>query len=186
MKEEVILDFKVEQGEAIAELEQTKVAIINLKKEQKDLNDQYKKGAISTEQYAKSSVKLEGELKKNTTAYNENLKASKGVTTQFDKLLQGLDKSSPALSSATAGINGMTKGALAFIATPLGAVIGAIGLAVGALTSYFKGSAEGQEKLTKITSVFNGVMGILKDIVIDVGRGLVAAFENPKEALNDL
>lgn len=185
-KEEIILDFKVEQGEAIKDLEQTKVAIINLKKEQKDLNDQYKKGSISTEQYAKSSVKLEGDLKKQTTAYNENLKASKGVTTQFDKLLQGLDKSSPALSSATAGINGMTKGALAFIATPLGAVIGAIGLAVGALTEYFRGSAEGQEKLTKITSVFNGVMGILKDIVIDVGRGLVAAFENPKQALNDL
>ena len=33
-KEEVILDLIVEKGEAIKELEQTKIAIINLKMEQ--------------------------------------------------------------------------------------------------------------------------------------------------------
>lgn len=188
-KEEIILDFKVEQGEAIAELEQTKIAIINLKKEQKDLNDQYKKGSISTEQYAKSSVKLEGELKKNTTAYNENLKASKGITTQFDKLIQSVDKIVPGLGGVTSGFNGITKGALAFIATPIGAVIGALGLALGAVTSYLKGTEEGQHKMNTIMNVGAAIVGKLLDAVQALGKfiigNLVKAFDSVIGFLNE-
>lgn len=175
MKEEQILEFKVEQGDAISELEQTKIAILGLKKEQKELNDSYKKGTVSTQEYAKQSVRLEGELKKQTTAFNSNLKAANGVTTQFDKLVGSLDKMVPGLGGVTSGFQGITKGALAFIATPIGAVIGALGLALGALVSYFKGSEEGQTQFNKVVNVGSAILGKFGDLVQFVGKFL---FEN--------
>jgi zinc transporter ZupT len=62
----------------------------------------------------------------------------------------------------------MVKGALAFIATPIGAVIAALGLAIGALTAYFKGSEEGQDNLTRVMNigkvVFNGFMVVVEKV----------------------
>lgn len=69
-KETIILDFQIEQGEAISELEKTKKAIILLKEEQAALNKAYKDGDKSIEEYSKESVKLEQSLKKETTTYN--------------------------------------------------------------------------------------------------------------------
>ncbi len=69
-KETIILDFQIEQGEAISELEKTKRAIILLKEEQAALNKSYKDGDKSIEEYSKESVKLEQSLKKETTTYN--------------------------------------------------------------------------------------------------------------------
>lgn len=187
MKEEVILDFKVEQGEAIKELEQTKVAIINLKKEQQDLNKAYKNGEKSTEEYAKELVHLEGELKKNNKAYNDNLKAINGVKTQFDKLVEGLGQSIPGFNGVSGGLGKITSGAKAFIATPIGAVIAAIGLALSALTAYFKGSEEGQNNFNKIVKVGTVVLGNLLDIVRDFGGALFKVFTGDfKGAVADL
>jgi hypothetical protein len=86
-KVEVILDFEVNQGAAITELEQTKKAIIGLKKEQQQLQNAYKKGEIALEEYAKESVRVEGQLKRQQTTYNNVQKSVTGVKTQLDKLI---------------------------------------------------------------------------------------------------
>jgi hypothetical protein len=84
------------------------------------------------------------------------------------------------------GIMGMTRASLAFIATPIGAIIAAIGLALKALISYFKGSEEGQNRLNKIMMVFKTVAGNLSDIVQKLGKFLFEAFTKPKESLEKL
>lgn len=87
-RDTIILDFQVEQGDAIGELEKTKKSIIELKKEQQELNKAYKDGNVTLDEYASESVRLEGIIKKQTTSYNTLQKSASGVETQFDKLIK--------------------------------------------------------------------------------------------------
>jgi hypothetical protein len=79
----------------------------------------------------------------------------------------------------------MTKQSLVFLATPFGAVIGAIGLALGAMISYLKGSEEGQNRLNKITMAASIIWGNLMDIVQAVGKAVYEAVRNPQQAIED-
>jgi len=84
------------------------------------------------------------------------------------------------------GISGMTKAALAFIATPIGAVIAAVGLVLGAIVNYLKSTQEGMDAVTKVTrplaAIFESLVGVLQD----VGKWLFEAFTNPKKAIEDI
>ena len=89
-----------------------------------------------------------------------------------------------ALSFAS-GINTMTKAALAFIATPLGAVIAAI-VAVGALLkAFFTSSEEGEQKLRIATAALSAAFSVFIDIISSVGGKLVDLFTKPQETLKD-
>ena len=86
-KETIILDFQVEQGDAISELEKTKKSILQLKQEQQELNKAYKAGNVTLDEYVSDSVRLEGILKKQANTYTTLQKSVTGVKTQFDKLI---------------------------------------------------------------------------------------------------
>ena len=91
----------------------------------------------------------------------------------------------PIGQTATA-IGGMTKAALAFIATPLGMVLAAIAAGLAAVNSWFSRTEEGENTLANATAAFNQVLGSLLDVVDKVGEWLYKAFTKPKEALTDL
>lgn len=63
-KEEVIFEFKIDQGSALRDLENIEKAILNNKEAQKELNDAYKKGVITQNEYIKENVRLQQNLKK--------------------------------------------------------------------------------------------------------------------------
>lgn len=62
--ETVILNFEVDQGQAVKDLERTENAILELKTQQRDLNKEYKAGTISQQQYVRENLKLQQQLKK--------------------------------------------------------------------------------------------------------------------------
>lgn len=62
--ETVILNFEVDQGQAVKDLERTESAILDLKKEQQNLNKEYKAGTISQQQYVSQNLKLQQQIKK--------------------------------------------------------------------------------------------------------------------------
>lgn len=84
------------------------------------------------------------------------------------------------------GIQGMTGAAKAFIATPLGAILAAIVLALQAVYSWLNSTVEGQLKFAEISGYVSGVLGQLKEIVITVGKAIFKAFSDPKQAVIDL
>ena len=109
------------------------------------------------------------------------------------KMLGGYDKFNGVISNlpgpiqgVITSLTGMTGAAKAFIATPLGAVIAAIVLALQALKSWFDSSAEGQMAFAKISGYAGGVLNQLKEIVIGAGKAIYDAFSNPKQAVKDL
>ena len=87
------------------------------------------------------------------------------------------------LRAAANGITAMTGAAKAFIATPLGAILAAVILAVKTLKTWFDSTVEGQMAFAKVSGYVSGVLGQLKEIVIAVGKAIYNAFSNPKEAI---
>jgi len=176
-KETIIFDFQIEQSGAIADLEKTKASIVLLREEQKKLTQAYKEGNITLEEYASESVRVEQVLKKETTTYSNLTKQVQGTKSKTDELIKSnqaltgaLDKLAPGLQGTINGFMGMAKAALAFIATPIGAVIAAIGVALGALMAYFKGTQEGQDRFNKLMTIGAAIAGKLTDTLIDLGK----------------
>lgn len=71
---------------------------------------------------------------------------------------------------------------LALIATGIGAFV----VLLGSLISYFKQSADGQNKLSEIMARFGGIVDAIKDAFAGFGELMVNAFKNPKQAVIDL
>lgn len=120
---------------------------------------------------------------------NKNLKESKKDTGEatgaFGKFKNNLASIPGPIGGVIKGIGGMTKAALAFIATPLGIVIAAITAGLLAVKAAFTGSEEGQNKFAKIMAVINTILGNFQDLLADLGDKIIAVFENPKQSLKD-
>lgn len=76
------------------------------------------------------------------------------------------------LKAVSTGIIGVTRASLAFLATPIGAVIGAIGLAIGALVTYLKQSQSGIDAVTAVTRPLQAVFSALLGVVGKIGKAI--------------
>jgi hypothetical protein len=118
----------------------------------------------SNKELAKGVAETNKELGKMTKGNNEMLETLKESSgTIVDKLV-------PGLGGAVGGIDDMNKASLRFVMNPIGAVIAALGLALKALMSYFKGSAEGQNEWNKIAGIGQVILGKLSDAVQALGK----------------
>jgi hypothetical protein len=169
--------------EAIKAEEQS---IAGLRAKNKQLTAERNATSTATEAGRARIKALNDELDKNNKTIKENVDAYTKQKIGVGDYTGALDKLVPGLGATTMGIKGMITSSLAFIATPIGAVIGALGLAIAALTAYFKGSEEGQNRLNKIMSIGGILMEKVMDIAEGLGEALFNAFENPKKALSDL
>jgi hypothetical protein len=191
--ETIIIKIEVDNADAINSAAAAKKAIDDLKNQQKALSDQRKSNTITDKEYYQQSTLIDASLKQQKETYSKLSNEIAGTKSWTDKLKDSFsqnagtaDKLTGGLSGTATGIVSMTKASLAFIATPIGAVIAAIGAAIGALTAYFKGSEEGQNRLNKIMTVGSIIMEKIMDVVEDLGEALFDAFTNPKQALEDL
>src|SRR5688572_4205327 len=66
MEETVILNFEVNQTEAQKTLVQTEKNINSLKRQQAELNKEYKQGKIDEDKYAESNLRIQAAVKKET------------------------------------------------------------------------------------------------------------------------
>ena len=140
---------------------------------------------LSTEKGRKRFDELNKTIKAQNEALFEGEKAGGTFGRRVGEYERGLSQVNPVLGSFISGIRASTTAALAFVATPIGAVIGALGLALGAVISYFKRTQEGIDTLrvasVTLTTVFNKLM----DTVSELGGVIVRAFTDPKQALMD-
>lgn len=174
-KEEVVLEFKIEQSDALVELEKTKKSIIQIKQEQKELNKAYASGNITLEEYAQESVRLEGILKKQQSTYNNVQKSVTGVKTQLDKLIDSNQKISKDLKKTAqsfedvagqinvAGFNvgDITKKLATFVnpATAAVGVVTALGAAYASSTTGARDLARAQDTLSSAIDISTEAFG---------------------------
>jgi hypothetical protein len=131
----------------------------------------------------------------NVKANTKEAEASlKGVNSEIKNTQQVSGELSGSLDKMTGGaitkftafkgtIKGVTGGFKSLRVAILSTGIGALILAVTALTAAFTGSEEGQNKFAKIMTVIGALTGNLVDLLADLGEGIISVFENPKEAL---
>jgi hypothetical protein len=140
----------------------------------------------STDEGKKKIAEINAEIDKNNEAIKENVSNLEKQKINVGNYASALDGLIPGFSGVVNGIKGMTAASLTFIATPIGAILGAIGLALAAVMSYLKGTEEGQDKLNVVTQVASAIWQKFMDVVRDVGEIIVAAVENPQQAIKDL
>lgn len=126
-------------------------------------------------------------------AHDRAAGAAAGHSSVLVRLLGGQEKYNEivsrmptSLQHAAGEISGMTGAARAFIATPLGAVLAAIMLALKAVSTWMHSSADGEMELAKVSGYLGGILDQLKEIVITVGEAIYRAFTDPKQAVTDL
>lgn len=159
------LNAQAEYQALVTSLQNASNELLNLKAAQTDASSAWTNISNEVKQYDSVLVKMLGGQQK----YNAI----------FGQL-------PPFLQSAVTGLTGMTGAAKAFIATPLGAVLAALILAMQTLKSWFDSTVEGQLKFAEVSGYISGVLGQLKEISIKVGKAIFEAFSNPKKAITEL
>lgn len=172
-----------ERKNTVKLLQSEKGSVEQLKAQIKDITTKRDKLNMSTADGKKKAGEYNNQLdqmKKSLKGAQTETGKTTGAVGQFGKNMMGLPGP---IGGVIRGVVGMTKAMVAFILTPIGAVIAVIALGLKALMSYFKGSEEGQNALNKIMMVFKTIVGNLGDMVQKVGKIIFEAVSKPKETI---
>jgi hypothetical protein len=172
MAKEILFKVKTEGGEEI-----TKVAksLNDLAIAQKQTQDALNNTKIDSKEYKK----LSGDLKDVEKAQN----TAKTSTMSFGEKLGNLPGP---LGGAAKGFGGLTKASLEFLATPIGAVVGALGLVFAAVTKAVKSNEGAMDALTKVTDTFAGIVQPLFDFLAKVATVVLDGIADGLAAVGDL
>jgi hypothetical protein len=125
---------------------------------------------------------LEKELQGVKTQAKQTNDATKGLTSQLDKMTGGAVTAFRGIvSGAKSGVMAMTtlKGAIA--ATGIGALV----IAVGSLATYFSKTQEGAEMFNKITAGIGATINVVIDRISMLGKAITMVFRGEfREAAN--
>ena len=143
---------------------------------------------LNLEKNALKGLKLEqkeatDELKKNNIAQKEGNKESKESVANFQFMgvsLNGVKKGFSQVIPTAKAMFGTIKAGI--MSTGIGALV----LAVIALTQSFKRSEEGQEKFQRIMGAIGAVTSQVLDLFSDLGETIIDAVTSPMEALKSL
>ena len=171
-KETIILDFKIEQGDALTELERTKKSILQLKDEQKELNAEYKLGAKNLDEYTKETVQLEAALKKQSAQYGEIQKKVTGLKSPFDKLNDSIKDQAKSVTVAGVSLQSFLNPATATVA-----VVGLLGKAYASSTIGAKDLEFASNQLSAATGILTNEFAALVSGVED-GEGAFTKIVN--------
>lgn len=112
-------------------------------------------------------------------------KQVEGAKGALSSLTDTVDGMGIPLSKTITNFGKMTKAAMAFVATPLGMILGAIALALKAVHTWLNKSAEGQKVMAQVSAFFGSIMGSVTDIVIAFGKYLFKTFTGGNKAVSE-
>jgi hypothetical protein len=169
-KDTVIIDFKVDGKEAI-------VSIENLTKANKELREERKKLDLQTEEGQKQAREINSQLDRNTDIIKNNTSALEKQRLNVGNYTNSIKDAAKEINIAGVNVGGLTSKFDTLAKSPLLLVVTALGLAFSALTAYFKGSEEGQDKLAKVMAVGKVVMEQVLQVVEKLGEALLKVIE---------
>lgn len=184
-------DIKLNQA-AIGSMDQMSQALGRMKSVYRSLNAEERSSSFG-KSLLDAIQKLDPEIKKLDATIGNHQRNVGNYSSALDNLSSAMDGALDAASllpgpigSAASSIKGLTKASLAFIATPIGAVIAGVVAALALMSSWFNRTEEGQNALNVSSAYFKQTLDSILDVVDDLGEWLYNAFTKPKEALQDL
>lgn len=140
----------------------------------------------STKEGQKQIAAINAQLDANNAKIKDNSSALEKQRMNVGNYKSALDGLVPGLGGMIDGLEGATNSAKAFIATPLGAILGAIGLALAAFSAYFNSSEDSQNRWNKVVAFGTGLLERFMNVVEDVGGFLVDSFVGGLEAVGSV
>lgn len=143
---------------------------------------------LSTIQGRKEFDRLTKSIKADNDALLNAEKAAGQYSRQVGNYGEALNTVSPAAAGVVTQVKAMTKAALAFVATPLGAVLAAIALVLAPLVGFFKNTQEGMDQVDQAGAALSATFGVLTDVFSNIGRviiGLATGTLSLKEAFTE-
>lgn len=184
-KESVVLDFSVDYEDSIESIE-------SLTKANKALREERKKLNLDTAEGQKRIQEINAALDRNNQKIKDNSSAIEKQRANIGNYKSALDGVHPALGrvgegleAGASGFKAMARSALAFIATPIGAVLAALVAVFTLLKSAISTNDAAFDKFEDITNAVSTVINVLVGRVGKLGQALIALAEgNFSEALN--
>jgi|LakMenEpi03Aug12_release.lakeMendotaPanAssembly.Ray.scaffolds.fasta_scaffold08777_20 hypothetical protein len=139
-KEEVLIDVKIDEGESIQSINSLRAAVKEMTKARNEANLQTAEGRATVQSLNQAIDANNAKIKSNIDALNKQRMNVGNYKKDIQEAIPALDQFSGGAASAGQGILTMTKQALAFIATPIGAILAAVAAVVGLLTAALKRS----------------------------------------------
>jgi hypothetical protein len=153
--------------------------------QRKSLNDKIQK---TKERLKDEKVALKS-VNKDRKEANVTMKDSTANAKDYSGVLGIIDqKTGGAISgftNLTSSVGGATKGFNLLKIAIIGTGIGALLIAITAVTAAFTSSEEGQNKFAKILAVVGSAVDNLVTLLSDLGEKIISVFENPKQAIKD-
>lgn len=118
----------------------------------------------NAEQAAESTAKLADATNEVATSQESSAKSTKLNT-------EALKELNPNTSAFIQNIKGMTKAALSFIATPLGAILAAIAVTVGVLIAVFKSFQPLMDKVEQVVDGVGAAFNVVKNTIVALVTG---------------
>ena len=133
------------------------------------------------------------EIKGDTSSLDKSIESSEEAVKDLGSTGQNamglLDKATGGLATkftqARGGITQLIKGLNLTKVAIAGTGIGLLVIAIGSLVTYFTKSKRGSELLAQGMAGLSAVFSVITDLAIKLGEGIVNAFQNPKQALED-
>lgn len=157
-------------------IDQNIKSLDDLNKVVKAYNKEAKEAKKITEENTEETKKNTEETKK---ANDEKAKTTKVVednTSAYGQLKKRIGDATESLRGIIGGMKTL-KGAL------ITSGIGAFVVLLGSVISYFKSSEEGAKKFKIALEAVNIFFGKIMELIVPLGKEIVALFENPKESL---
>ena len=126
---------------------------------------------------------IKGKIGEATEATKNWLTGNGKFTEGINNMKTALGGMGSAFTPAIAGAKKMLLALRAMIATPIGAVLTAVVLALQAMHKWFTKSADGQRAFAKVSAFISSVLSSLTDIAVAVGKYLFRAFSDPNKPL---
>lgn len=168
-KKTVLLDFNVDADDAT-------ISIQKLTAANKALREERKKVDLSTDEGIKRVKDINAQLDKNTETIKNNSSTIEKQRLNIGNYSGALDKLIPGLGATVDGFQAMTKSALAFIATPIGAILAAVAAAIALVGQYFTRTEAGADSFAKIMAQLTAIFNVILDRAAALGGALVKLF----------
>jgi hypothetical protein len=172
--ETLVLDVEIDESESVESID-------NLTKANKKLKEERKSLDINNAQHAKRIQEINAKLDDNTNKIKTNVSALEKQKINIGNYRSALDGVHPALGkvgqgleAGATGFKAMAKSALAFIATPIGAVLAAIVAVFTLLKTAISSNNELLDKFENITNAIGQVVTILTNRLGKLGEAFIA------------
>lgn len=159
------------------ELDKQETSIARLREENKKLTKERNETNLNSEEGRKRLQELNNQLDANNIRIKESVDAYTKQKIGIGDYAGAIGKFLPQLKGMAGGIGTVTTAGNAFIATPIGATLTAIQVALSFLGSAFKDTGSGQDKLTASTKTATFVWEQFKRIAESVGTVLISTLE---------